>query len=173
MRNILTIAALLALAGCGGNERAPANDTVAVPENSAVTLPAPPAAPGPVPSATPTPLPSPTATEDRGPIEARIPRALRGRWGLVPADCKSVPGDHQGSLVVSGETLRFYESVGTLGQVVEKDDSRIVGDFAFTGEGETWTRRVVLDGQDAGQTLVRREQGADAMPGALRYRRCP
>jgi len=172
MRNTVMIAALVSLAGCGGGERTPRNDTIAVPENATVSLPAPPAEPSPTSSAIPTPLPSPSATDERGPIEARIPRTLRGRWGLVPADCKSVPGDHEGSLVVSGETLRFYESVGTLGTVVEKDETRIVGDFAFTGEGETWTRRVVLDGQDNGQTLIRREQGADAMPGALRYRRC-
>jgi len=171
MRNLLMIGVLVSLAGCGGNERAPANDTIAVPENAAVTLPAPPMEPSPTPAASAAATPSPAAT-DSGPIEARIPRSLRGRWGLVAADCKSVPGDHQGSLVVSGETLRFYESVGTLGTVVEKDDSRIVGDFAFTGEGESWTRRVVLDGQDDGQTLIRREQGTDAMPGALRYRRC-
>ncbi|MDV3457652.1 hypothetical protein RZN05_11705 [Sphingomonas sp. HF-S4] len=175
MRNTVMIVAALTLAGCGGDrEPAPGNDTIAIPRNETVTTPARPVQPAPAasPAAVASPTPSPSATEDAGPIEARIPRTLRGRWGLVAADCKSVPGEHQGSLVVSGETLRFYESVGTLGTVVEKDDSRIVGDFIFEGEGTTWKRRVVLDGQDGGKTLVRREQGADAMPGALRYRRC-
>lgn len=173
MRNTVMIVAALALAGCGGDrEPAPSNDTIAIPRNETVTTPAPPVEPAPAASTPTTPTPSPTATEDTGPIEARIPRTLRGRWGLVAADCKSVPGEHQGALVISGETLRFYESVGTLGAVVEKDDSRIVGNFTFEGEGTTWKRRVVLDGQDGGKTLVRREQGADAMPGALRYRRC-
>ena len=173
MRTLVMLAALASLAGCGGNERAPANDTIAVPRNGAATLPAPPVEPSPAPAPSLAPTPSPAATEDTGPVDARIPRSLRGRWGLAPADCRSVPRDTMGLLVVSGETLRFYESVGTLGTVVERDDSRIVGDFAFTGEGETWRRRVVLDGQDNGQTLIRREQGADAMPGVLRYRRCP
>jgi hypothetical protein len=31
---------------------------------------------------------------------------------------------------------------------------------------------MVLDAEEGGKTLVRREQGADAMLGLLRYRRC-
>jgi hypothetical protein len=42
----------------------------------------------------------------------------------------------------------------------------------MTGEGQSWTRRMVLDAQDGGKTLARREQGPDAMLGLLRYSRC-
>lgn len=168
MRNLVTIAALLALAGCGGGgERTPANDTIAIPENATVTLPAPPEPTGSAPSAAPSPTASAPADGDTG-----IPAALHGRWGLVPADCTSTRGDNKGLLTITGDTLRFYESVGTLDKVAERDAGRIVADFAMTGEGQSWTRRMVLDAQDGGKTLVRREQGDDAMPGALRYQKC-
>ncbi len=79
-----------------------------------------------------------------------IPAALHGRWGLVPADCTSTRGDNKGLLTITADTLRFYESVGTLGKVVERDTGRLVADFAMTGEGQSWTRRMVLDAEDGG-----------------------
>ena len=36
----------------------------------------------------------------------------------------------------------------------------------------TWEREVVLDVQDGGATLVRREYGDDAAPGPFRYAKC-
>lgn len=140
--------------------------------------PAPPAAasepaPTPAPAPAPTPAPAPEGPADEADApNALIPVALRGRWGLTPADCTSTRGDAKGLLRVTRDTLRFYESRATLGRITERDRSRIMAEFSFTGEGQTWTRRVLLDGQDRGRTLVRREYGADAMPGALRYRKC-
>ena len=90
----------------------------------------------------------------------------------MPADCTSTQGDAKGLLTIDATTLRFYESRATLGTIAEQDASRLVANFAFSGEGQQWTRTQVLDVQDDGQTLGRREQGAEAMPGVLRYRRC-
>jgi len=168
MRKTAMIAAIslaaLSLAGCGGGtERTATNDSVVLTDNSVATTPAP-------PEAAPTTAPAPTASpSDTG---TGIPAALQGRWGLVPADCTSTRGDNKGLLTITADTLRFYESVGTLGKVAERDASRIVADFAMTGEGQSWTRRMVLDAEDNGKSLVRREQGADAMLGLLRYQRC-
>ncbi len=107
------------------------------------------------------------------PPAAPIPAALHGRWGLVPADCTSTRGDAKGLLTIDATMLRFYESRGTLIRIVETEPSRIVADFAFSGEGQTWQRRMTLDAQDNGQTLIRGESGGDgAMPGPLRYRKC-
>lgn len=163
MRNFVMIAALLSLAACGDGGQPPANDTIAVPDNAIVTLPAPPETPGPAPS------PSTSASPDSG---TGIPVALHGRWGLVPADCTSTRGDNKGLLTINATTLRFYESVATLGKVTERAAGRIVAEFAMTGEGQEWTRRMTLDTADGGKTLVRREQGADAMPDPLRYQKC-
>ena len=44
--------------------------------------------------------------------------------------------------------------------------------FDFEGEGMTWQREVVLDVQDDGATLIRREYGEDAAPGPFRYAKC-
>ena len=101
-----------------------------------------------------------------------IPAALRGRWGLSPADCDGGAAA-KGLLTIDATTLRFYESRGILVRVVEGGPTRIRGDFAFTGKGVAWRRGQILDAQDGGATLVRRETGPDATPGPLRYRACP
>jgi hypothetical protein len=180
MRTITMIATSVvatALAGCGGDNPT-AGNSVVLTENSVATTPAPPEMPNAaeaLPVETPTPAVTPTtkpATENSSVADGRIPVALQGRWGLVPADCTSTRGDNKGLLTITADALRFYESRGKPAEVIERDASRLVADFAMTGEGQEWTRRMVLDAQDGGDTLVRREQGADAMPGALRYRRC-
>jgi len=101
----------------------------------------------------------------------RIPLALRGRWGLVPADCEK-RSDNKGLLEISGTTLGFYESRGTLKSIAEWTPTRLHADFDFTGEGMSWTREMELDLQQDGAVLVRRDHGEDAQPGPLRYRRC-
>ena len=149
--------AVLALAACGDSKT---NE----PDN-----PATPGADMPAPAA-PTPADNSTApTETTG---SGIPIALQGRWGMVPADCTSTRGDAKGLLTIDGKTLEFYESVGTLGEVKEQSDTRLRATFAFTGEGMSWSRDEVLDVQDDGKTLVRREYGEDASPGPFKYSKC-
>lgn len=158
----------LALAACSTettrNETIVQNQTVAADE-----VPAAPAAQVAANAAAPAPAATASAAPD---VAAGIPAALHGRWGLVPADCTSTRGDAKGLLTITADRLAFYESRGTIAQVVERDDSRLVADFAMTGEGQEWTRRMSLNVQDGGKTLIRREQGDDAMPGPLKYSRC-
>ena len=106
------------------------------------------------------------------PAHIAIPTAFHGRWGMVPADCTSTQGDAKGLLTITSEMMQFYESRGTPGSIAEQSPTRLVADFDFVGEGMTWQRRMVLDMQDDGRSLVRREYGADAAPGAFRYARC-
>lgn len=152
----------LALAACS---REPSAESSASPTAA-------PAAPVSEPSG-PGPLPSPS---DAGvPVEgasAAIPPALRGRWGLVPADCTSTRGDAKGLLEVSAGQLKFYESVAKLGAVKEAGDTRLRATFHYTGEGQSWTQDVALDAQGGGKVLIRRDSGPDAMPGPLKYTRC-
>ncbi len=101
-----------------------------------------------------------------------IPEALQGRWGLVPADCTTTMGDEKGLLTIGPKTLKFYESRATLGEITERSDTRIEARFAFEGEGMTWEYDEVLDLQDDGETLIRREYGKGAMPGVLKYGAC-
>jgi len=103
---------------------------------------------------------------------ASIPAALQGRWGLVAADCTSTRGDAKGLIEVTGNTITFYESRATLGDVAQRTDDSIRATFSFTGEGMTWNRDMALAAQDGGEALVRTEYGEDAMADPLRYSRC-
>jgi hypothetical protein len=155
-----TLPALLALAGCDNGtqgadttaEQAAAGGDLAA-NSSVAPAPHPPGA---------TDTPAPTA----------IPAAFHGRWGLVPADCTSTRGDAKGLLTVTGGKLEFYESVGTLDTIMDAEPTRVRAEFDFEGEGMTWEREIVLEVQDGGATLIRREYGDDAAPGPFRYARC-
>src|SRR5690606_28534444 len=101
---------------------------------------------------------TPAAEADQA-SAAGIPEALRGRWGLVAADCEPGRSDAKGLLVVSADKLEFYESVGTLGEASERTPQRLRASFAFTGEGMSWTRDMLLEAQAGGKTLLRQEFG--------------
>ncbi len=150
----LPLLALVTLAACDGS--APESDTAA--SDAAVT--AEPAARA--------PAPTPTASEPAE--EEAIPVAMRGRWGLVPADCTSTRGDAKGLLTIDSQTLKFYESLGTLKGIAEASPNHIRGQFAFTGEGMEWQREMSLD--LAGNTLTRREYGEEASAEAFSYSKC-
>lgn len=158
---LMAAGAALALGACSKEPEPAAQDTFVPTEDA--------------PGETPEPVSASAAAgaDETAPAEiAEIPEAVRGRWGLVPADCTSTLGDAKGLLVVSADQLKFYESVAKLGTIKEAGESRIRATFDYTGEGQSWTQDVVLDARDDGRTLIRRDYGPDAMPGPLKYTRC-
>ena len=96
-----------------------------------------------------------------------IPAAMHGRWGLTPGDCTSTRGDAKGLMLVSADALRFYESVARPAGELETSADSASGDFAFTGEGMTWTRHQALRITDG--KLVRTESAPMA---SFTYARC-
>ena len=98
---------------------------------------------------------------------AAIPAALHGRWGLTPGDCTSTRGDAKGLLIVSGDGLRFYESRATPVRNVQASADSVSADFAFTGEGQTWTKYQALALED--DKLIRTESSPMA---SFTYARC-
>jgi hypothetical protein len=98
---------------------------------------------------------------------SEIPADIRGRWGLTPRDCTSPLGDAKGLLVINATELRFYESRGVPAGDVQTSPDSISGDFAFTGEGQSWTRHVTLELR--GGKLVRTERDPIA---SFNYVRC-
>ncbi|HEU5483152.1 MAG TPA: hypothetical protein VFU80_08700 [Sphingomicrobium sp.] len=123
-------------------------------------------APSPMPSGGPPA--NAVATEPGGePGTATIPVALQGRWGLSPRDCTSSLGDAKGLLIVNANELRFYESRAVAAAGVQTSDNSVSGDFAFTGEGQNWTRHVTLELRDG--KLVRTERDPIS---SFRYVRC-
>ena len=98
---------------------------------------------------------------------ASIPAALHGRWGMTPADCTSTRGDAKGLLVVRADGMVFYESEAVPARNVQTSKDSISADFAFTGEGQSWTKFQTLTLDD--DKLVRTESSPMA---SFTYVRC-
>lgn len=113
------------------------------------------------------PTPPPAGDGADEPAAKTIPAALHGRWGLVPGDCTTRLGDEKGLVTISGESMRFYESVAKPGTITERTDSRIGGEFDFSGEGSEWSKRMTWSA--AGNKLTRVDSEEDRR---LVYTRC-
>ena len=142
----MSLAAMLVVVACSGND--PVDDQA----NNTTGLPA---ANEPAPDATGAPPANAAAAQSIPATEAKIPAVLHGRWGLTPADCTSTRGDAKGLLIVGPAELKFYESRAVPGPDSTTSADSISGKFAFTGEGQTWTKFQALELQ--GQQLVRTE----------------
>ena len=121
-------------------------------------------------TAAPAPAPVPNATAT--PTVTAIPAAMRGRWGLVAADCAPGSDVAKGLMEVGAKTLTFYESRASLKSVRTAEPGRIRGDFAFSGEGQDWTQDIELRAWNGTAQLIREDRGPDAPPGPLTYTRC-
>ena len=108
--------------------------------------------------------PSPAAPA--GPV-VPIPAALHGRWGMTPGDCDVASGAAKGHLVVAGDGLRFFESRAVPVSNAESSPTSFSADFAFTGEGQSWTKYQALSLD--GDRLVRTESSPMA---SFIYARC-
>lgn len=98
---------------------------------------------------------------------AAIPAGFHGRWGMAPADCTTTRGDAKGLLTIDRGGLKFYESRALPATNVNTSSDSFSADFAFTGEGQQWTRFETLELQDG--KLVRTESGPMA---SYTYVRC-
>jgi len=157
MRLAPWIAIAVALAGCGRP------DAVADEAENTESLPS-------VERSSPSPTggrPGNAAATASGAVStAAIPVALQGRWGLTPGDCMTSHGS-EGLLTISPTEIRFYESVAVPAAGVQTSANSISGEFAFTGEGENWTRHQTLELRRG--TLVRTDRDPVA---TFRYIRC-
>ena len=160
---IVVISGLMSMVACSGRDpvvadevnnlaAAPADLDVLPPDESVVT---------------------PTNELENGAVEpvndaaSTIPASLHGRWGLTPADCTSTRGDAKGLLIVSGDGLKFYESLGKPAGTLKTSADSASGDFAFTGEGMSWKKYEALQLQE--NKLVRTESSPMA---SFTYVRC-
>jgi len=128
----ISSALVLALFACGRSSPVDDKAANAATKLPSVNAPAPSTIGEPHVATTPArPLPAPTA---------RIPAGLQGRWGLTPADCVPGRSDAKGLLIISPGELRFYESRAVPAADVQADGDSIAGNFAFAGEGQSWTK---------------------------------
>lgn len=107
------------------------------------------------------PPPDATARNDRNDNSAdpsAIPAALRGQWTGLDERC----GDRGAvlALELSPRELLFHESAGTVKRIeaAPGDATRVTADF--TGEGESWTRTLLLKPSANGQRLTITQQGS-------------
>lgn len=151
---------MLCIASCGGNDPVDkkAANTAGLPD---------------INSSAPTTIGEPhgkTAPAGAAPAAASgitIPATLQGRWGLTPADCISPHADAKGLLVIDDHELRFYESRAVPAADVDTDADSIVGNFAFTGEGQSWMKYEAL--RVAKGVLTRTESNPTA---SFNYAKC-
>ncbi len=105
-------------------------------------------------------------------LSGEIPQGLRGLWGVTSANCANTSAP-MGLVEVTRSSLNYPKAKGVLTDVISQIPTRIVGDFAFEGDGRKWHRQMVLGVHDEGKTLITRGYGPGAIPGAERYTRCP
>lgn len=94
-----------------------------------------------------------------------IPAALQGSWTGLNDRC----GDRSAELElkVTPDSLIFHESVGTVKGVVTGTGGRVRVDAAFTGEGDSWTKKLELRPSANGRELTIINDGA-----AVTRKRC-
>jgi hypothetical protein len=152
MKQIFLIALAVSVAACEET------DPVAEEANEVAGLPAPTDANVSNPTGAPPPANSSAeAAQATGTTTAAavIPAMLHGRWGLTPGDCTSTRGDAKGLLVISADGLRFYESRAVPRAHVNSSADSFSAEYAFSGEGMSWTKYQTLELQD--DKLVRTE----------------
>jgi hypothetical protein len=138
-----SFAMLLAVVACGGSDPVDDNakSTAGLPDINAVA-----------PTATGEPHVDTQPARPLPSAASGIPAALQGRWALTAADCTSTQGDTKGLLVITSDGLRFYESHAVPAADVTSDSDSISGNFAFTGEGQSWTKYEALKVDKRGLT---------------------
>jgi len=164
MKHAILIILTVATAACGKSDPVADNVTnsAALPAPAEVNASDPSGAPPP-PNATTPPSPSAGSTQ----AAVGIPAILHGRWGLTPDDCTSTRGDNKGLLTIAADGLRFYESRAVPVAHVNSSADSFSAEYAFTGEGMSWTKYQTLELQ--GDKLVRTESNPTT---SYTYARC-
>lgn len=143
-RSIPAIAALMAFTACDRSD--PPINQVAIDLNAVTPAPTP--APPPVaPEA-----PAANAAEPAAASTTALPAAYHGVFDQTAAACDSASSIYR--LTVSGDELRFHESLAEIKSVIPDGDNAVRIAANYSGEGMTWsnTQRVAL--ADGGKKLT-------------------
>lgn len=149
-RTVPALAALLAFTACDRSDP-PANQ-VSIDLNQAAPDPAPPP-PAPVPAETePAPAPANDTQAAQPVASGAIPAAYRGVYDQTAAACASRSSIYR--LTVSGDELRFHESLAEVQTVTPAGDNAIRVAANYSGEGMSWSNIQRLALSDGGRTLT-------------------
>lgn len=147
-RTLPALAALMALAACDRSDP-PANQ-VSIELNEAAPDPAP-AAPAPTPEQA---EPEPANNSHAAPPAASgaIPAAYHGVFDQTAAACALDSSIYR--LTVSGDELRFHESLADVQTVTPAGDNAVRVAANYSGEGMNWSNIQRLALSDGGRTLT-------------------
>ncbi len=91
----------------------------------------------------------------------QLPIAFQGRWTGMKDRCADAGAEQE--LKITPKELIFHESVGSVARVTRKGEGRVTVEAAFTGEGESWTKRLEMRASgdeltvsNDGQTVTRK-----------------
>jgi hypothetical protein len=94
------------------------------------------------------PAPSPV---EPPPLVTGIPAKFHGKWDSSAEDCGRASIM---TLTISGNELRFHESIGEITSVTPEGDNAVNVTGPFEGEGEKWEGEMRLELSADGNTLT-------------------
>lgn len=92
------------------------------------------------------------ANETDGDLATAIPAPFRGEWNADRAACGT--GQSETRLRISGDRIRFYESVGMVSGVEIESDRVVTVTARYQGEGDTWEDERRLSLSEDGNSLT-------------------
>ena len=140
MRMLVLLAAGVALAACQPSAE-PELEGPPPAENPGLAPP--PAAPAPTPA-------------EPAPLATAIPAKFHGKWDASAEECGRASIM---TLTISGNELRFHESIGEITSVTPQGDNAVTVSGPFEGEGEQWQGTMRLELSADGNTLTTTNNG--------------
>lgn len=101
--------------------------------------------------------PSPDIPSSPVPGGSAIPASVQGRWTGLDESCADRATEME--LTITPSSMIFLESEGKATGVSHGPDGRIRIDAAFTGEGQSWNRRLELRPSAGGRELTVIDEG--------------
>ncbi|WP_257555440.1 hypothetical protein [Sphingobium sp. CFD-2] len=96
--------------------------------------------------------PAPEIPSKPVPVGSTIPASVQGRWTGLDESCADRATELE--LTITPTSLVFLESEGKATGVSHGPDGRIRIDAAFTGEGQSWNRKLELRPSASGRELT-------------------
>lgn len=93
--------------------------------------------------------------------KAEFPASFQGKWASSVADCANEYSADR--LLVSRDTLNFYESEGHLKQIAQSGQDRtVIANLAYEGEGSFWNTKSEMQVSPDWQSLDMWDEGKES-----------
>lgn len=99
-----------------------------------------------------------------------LPPEIQGTWGRSAKDCAMGLGA-EGILTITETEVQFYESTGTVAAIEQATPDGVIAAYRFSGEGETWEKRMFFSADNTGSLLIRIDIG-ETQGAPITYQTC-